>query len=58
MASWTTAAGTGFTSRVITNPNGDIAEDRVVTAIGSYTATAPLGSSGAWIMQMAAFKAR
>jgi DNA end-binding protein Ku len=37
---------------------GDIAEDRVVTATGSYTATAPLGSAGAWIMQMVAFRAR
>jgi hypothetical protein len=58
VASWTLAAGTGFTSRLITNPNGDIAEDRVVTATGSYTATAPLGSAGAWIMQMVAFRAR
>jgi len=57
VASWTTAAGTGFTKRFITSPNGDIAEDRVVTATGAYTATAPLGSAGAWVMQMAAFKA-
>ncbi len=57
VASWTLAAGTGFVSRFITNPNGDIAEDRFVTAAGSYNATAPLGSAGAWVMQMAAFKA-
>jgi len=58
VASWTLGAGTGFTSRFITNPNGDIAQDRVVNATGSYTATAPLGSAGAWVMQMAAFRAR
>ena len=36
-------------------PDGDIAEDRMVTATGSYSATAPLGS-GRWIMQLVAFK--
>ena len=53
----TRAAGTGFASRIITFPNGDIAEDRIVTAIGNYGATAPLTSAGPWIMQMVAFKA-
>ncbi|HWW92231.1 MAG TPA: Ig-like domain-containing protein [Vicinamibacteria bacterium] len=57
VATWTTGAGTGWTSRVITSPDGDIAEDRVVSAVGSYKATAPLGSSGPWIMQLVAFKA-
>jgi chitodextrinase len=51
----TKAAGTGFTSRKIT-PDGDIVEDRVVTATGSYTATATL-TSGLWLMQMVAFRA-
>src|SRR5215831_16432891 len=37
----TTAAGTSYTARVITSPDGDILEDRVVTAIGSYNASAP-----------------
>jgi chitodextrinase len=54
---WTTGAGSGFTNRVITNPDSDLAEDRVVTAVGSYSATAPLGQSGIWIMQMVAFRA-
>ena len=49
------AAGTGFTSRIITSPDADIAEDRVVSSTGSYTATAT-NSSGAWVMQMATFK--
>src|SRR6266705_94405 len=53
----TTGPGVSFTNRVITNPDGDIAEDRVVSAAGSYSATAPLSSSSPWIMQMAAFKA-
>lgn len=53
----TRAAGTGFTSRIITSPNGDIAKDRIVSATGSYSATARLTSAGGWIMQMVAFKA-
>jgi hypothetical protein len=54
--STTTAAGGGFTSRVITKPNGDIVEDQVVTTTGMYRATAPI-KTGAWIMQMVAFRA-
>jgi hypothetical protein len=53
----TTGAGTGFTRRIITSPDGDIAEDRIVTALGSYSATAPVSPSGLWVMQMVAFKA-
>ena len=52
----TTAAGNGFTSRVITSPNGDIAEDRIVSAAGSYSATATLTGNDAWVMQVATFK--
>ena len=51
----TSGAGTGFTSRMLTSPDGDIAEDRMVTSTGSYSATARL-SSGRWIMQMVAFR--
>jgi hypothetical protein len=51
----TTGAGSGFTSRIITVPDSDIAEDRIVTATGSYAATAST-TAGAWIMQMAAFR--
>jgi len=53
----TTGPGTGFTSRLLTVPDSDIAEDEMVGTTGSYSATAPLSSSGAWIMQMVAFKA-
>ena len=52
----TTGPGTGYTSRVITSPDGDILEDAIVTTAGSYSATAKL-SGGAWIMQMVAFRA-
>jgi chitodextrinase len=52
----TTGAGTSFTSRVITNPDGDILEDLIVTSTGTYSATSPV-SSGWWIMQMVAFRA-
>jgi hypothetical protein len=51
----TSGPGSGFTSRLLTSPDGDIAEDEMVTASGSYSATAPL-SSGQWIMQMVAFR--
>jgi hypothetical protein len=56
VATSTKAAGSGFTSRVITQPDGDIAEDKVVTTAGSNSATATLSSSGPWVMQMVTFK--
>ncbi len=56
VATGTTGAGSGFTGRMITQPDGDIVEDRMVSATGSYSATAPLSSSGWWIMQMVAFR--
>ena len=50
------AAGSGFTSRIITVPDGDIAEDEdVVATAGSYSATATLSPAGAWVMQMVTF---
>jgi hypothetical protein len=52
----TSAPGTNFTQRVLSSPDGDIAEDRMVTATGSYGATATVAPSGRWIMQMVAFK--
>jgi Pectate lyase superfamily protein len=55
IAGVTTAAGSGFTERLINN-YGEIVEDRVVTAIGTYSATATQDSSGYWLMQMAAFR--
>jgi hypothetical protein len=57
VATTTGAAGSGFTSRVITSPDGDIAEDKVVTTAGGNIATATLTSSGPWVMQMVTFSA-
>jgi chitodextrinase len=57
VATTTSGAGSGFTSRLLTSPDGDIAEDRMLTATGSYTASVQLTSSGFWIMQMVAFRA-
>ena len=51
----TTGAGSGFTSRIITSDK-DIAEDQIVTSTGTYSATAPI-TAGAWVMQMAGFRA-
>ena len=53
----TGAVGSGFTSRIITSPDGDLAEDKIVTTAGSNSATAPLSSPGPWVMQMVTFSA-
>ncbi len=52
----TTGPGSGFIKRLLTQPDGDIAEDRMVTATGRYSATAPVSPSGQWVMQMVAFR--
>jgi hypothetical protein len=52
----TMRSGSGCTKRIITSPDGDIAEDKVASATGSYFAKAPLTSSGPWVMQMVTFK--
>src|SRR3984893_16310179 len=52
----TTAAGAGYTNRVITSPDGSILEDRTVTAAGTYSATASLSGGGGWVMQLVAFR--
>ena len=48
--------GSGYTTRIITTPDGDILEDRVVTNTGSYNATAGMVSS-TWVMQLVTFRA-
>jgi hypothetical protein len=53
---YTSGPGSGFTSRLLTSPDSDLAEDQMVSAAGSYSATAPLTSSAQWIMQMVAFR--
>jgi len=56
VANTTKGAGTNFTSRIITGQDGDIAEDRIVSATGNYSATAPVTGNGVWVMQMVTFK--
>src|SRR6202041_2841118 len=56
IATTTTGVESGFTSRIITSPDSNLVEDKVVSTTGPYSATASL-SSGSWVMQMAAFKA-
>ena len=52
-----TTPGTNFTTRIITNPDADIAADRFVTSTGTYNATAQdRYSSANWVMQVATFK--
>jgi chitodextrinase len=57
ITSLASAPGAGFTLRMITSPDGDLAEDRVTATAGSYSATAALSYSGDWAMQLVAFKA-
>src|SRR5262249_37345872 len=47
-------AGAGFRVRRISS-EGAIAEDRVVEAIGTYAADAPVEPGANWLMQLAAF---
>ena len=48
------APGSGYASRLISSPDGDILEDQIVSSTGTYTPTASL-VSGTWIFQGAAF---
>ena len=49
-------ASNGFTSRIITPIDGDIALDKSVSAAGTYPATASLNGGAAWVMQGVAFR--
>ena len=49
-----TAAGPSFTMRLVTT-DGDMVEDRTVAATGTYSASAPVGLSCEWIVQLATF---
>ena len=51
----TTGPGEGYTQRQL--DNGDLVQDRVVTAAGMYSATATLTNPADWVMQLVAFKA-
>jgi hypothetical protein len=52
----TNGPGSGFTKRVLTAPDGDIAQDRMTSTSGTYSANAPLSAAGPWVMQLAVFK--
>jgi hypothetical protein len=52
---YTSGPGTGFTNIVITDPDGDIAEYKIASSAGSYSATAPMASDP-WVMQTVAFQ--
>ena len=53
---YTTGPGPNFTKRIVTSPNGDIAEDWIVTATGSYSASASVAGSYGWVAQLVAFR--
>ena len=55
VGTYTSGPGNGYVQRLLT-PDGNIAEDRVVTTQGSYNATALLTSYCPWIMQLVAFR--
>ena len=54
----TSGIGSGFTKRILTVPDADVVEDKMVTTTGSYSATAPVMPTGKWIMQMVAFRTK
>jgi hypothetical protein len=56
VASSVSAPGAGFTTLLLTHPNGDNAEHQITSAIGSCQATAVV-AGGNWVMQTVAFKA-
>ena len=51
-----TGAGTGYTTRLITNPDADIVADRIVSATGTYNATATQGGAAPYVLQLVAFR--
>jgi hypothetical protein len=54
---YVSGVGGGFSQRVLSSPDKDVIEDRVVSTVGSYRATATLQDTAPWIMQLVAFKA-
>jgi hypothetical protein len=51
------SAGSGFTLRLKTSPDGDMVEDKTATTAGTYSASATLISTSGWVMQAVAFRA-
>ena len=59
VANGTQNHGSGFTSKIITAGNKNLAEDEVASSIGSFGATAALqlGVNNNWVMQMVTLRA-
>jgi hypothetical protein len=55
VSSYTAVVGAGFTGRIYTDIDSDLAEDMVAATVGPYSAAATSGG-GNWVMQMAVFK--
>jgi hypothetical protein len=51
------SAGSGFTLRMNTSPDGDMVEDKTATTAGTYSVSATLTSTSGWVMQAVAFRA-
>jgi hypothetical protein len=56
VSTWSSSAGPSYKIRLLTSPDGDIAEDAIATTSGTHTASATLASAGWWVMQMVAFR--
>jgi len=52
-----TAGDPAYTVRILTSPDGNILQDREVTATGAYHATATQNSSGGWVITLVALRA-
>jgi hypothetical protein len=58
VAGETSGPGANFTQRILTAPDGNLVEDRVVTVPGVFSASsASVNASDQWVMQMVAFRA-
>jgi len=57
VATTTNHSGAGYTTRLVTNPDGDILEDETAASAGTYNASAALSPAGPWVMAVAALHA-
>jgi len=56
IATGTPGPGSGFTARIITTHDSDLAEDKPAATAGAYSATAPVSPGGYWVIQMVTIK--
>jgi len=58
VAGWTSGPGANFTQRILTVPDANLVEDRIVTVPGVVSASSgSVNASDEWVMQMVAFRA-